>query len=70
MTLITRCDACGKPIQPGDDEAVPRDRNVFVELQASDAPNRRRHYHRTPECWDVVRNGLLVAEQTARQTAG
>lgn len=63
MSFIMRCDACNKRIEPEEGEAVPKDRTTYVELEHSDLPNRRRHYHRTPECWGAVKDGLLAAEE-------
>lgn len=67
MTFITQCDACGLPINPSTGDTFPRDRATFVELQRSDAPEHQRHYHRTPECWGVIRDALLAAEQAAQR---
>lgn len=68
MTFFMRCDACGQQIVPPPNESQP-DKSSYVELQASDTPQRRRHYHRlvrnsqTESCWDVIKAALLAAEQ-------
>lgn len=64
MTFVMRCDACGRPIDPGEGDTFPRDRAVFVELQSSDTPERQHHYHRTTECWGRIRDALVEAEQS------
>lgn len=62
MSFIMRCDACNKRIEPEEGEAFPKDKTTYVEMQTSDTPNRRRHYHHKPECWGAVKDALLAAE--------
>lgn len=66
MSFIMRCDACNKRIDPDEGETYTKDPTKVVELQTSDDPSRRRHYHHKPECWGAVKDAMLAAEEAAQ----